>query len=102
MLNPLAVSPYPSLFPWAPFPVVFAAAVFVLQEVVAQSAQLAAPLAWELASEWGGPQAVPRAEQGDQQAAQSVPCELPAARLIALPDDPQAVHLEPAYSSAVH
>ena len=68
---------------------------------MARSVQLAVPLAWELAPVRGVPQAVPRAEQDDQQAAQSVPCELPAARLIALPDDPQAVHLEPAYSSAV-
>jgi hypothetical protein len=75
VLSPLAVSLYPSLFPWAPFPVVFAAAVFVLQAAVARSVQLAVPLAWELAPERGVPQAVPRAEQDDQ----SVPCELPAA-----------------------
>jgi hypothetical protein len=82
--------------------VVFAAAVFVLQAAVAQSAQLAVPLAWELAPERDVPQAVPPAEQDDQQAAQLVPCELPVAHSGVSLGDLLAVHLEPAYSSAVH
>jgi hypothetical protein len=98
--------------------VVFAAAVFVLQAAVAQSVQLAVPLAWQLAPERDVPRVVPPAEQD----AQSVPCEwlvaqsgvspgdllavhlalLSAAHSAASLADPQAVHLEPAYSSAVH
>ncbi|HTG27498.1 MAG TPA: hypothetical protein VK818_04680, partial [Methylomirabilota bacterium] len=93
--------------------VVFAAAVFVLQAAVAQSAQLAALPAWQLAPERGVPQAAQPVAQADPQVAQSAPCELlavhsapdellavhsvpcewPAVRSVALPADPQAVHL---------
>jgi hypothetical protein len=67
----------------------------VLQAAVAQSAQLAVPLAWERARERGVPQAAPRAEQVDQQAAQSVPCaSLVAPSGVSL-GDLLAVHLEP-------
>jgi hypothetical protein len=73
--------------------VVFVAAVFVLQAAVAQSAQLAVPLAWQLARERDvRPQVVPHAEQDDQLAAQSVPCELLAVRSVASPADPRAAH----------
>jgi hypothetical protein len=74
----------------------------VLQAAVAQSAQLAVPLAWELAAMRGAPQAVPHAEQDDQQAAQSVPCASLVAQLGVSLGDLLAVHLEPAYSSVVH
>jgi hypothetical protein len=74
----------------------------VLQAAVAHSAQLAVPLAWELAPVRGVPQAVPRAEQDDQQAAQSVPCASLVAQSGVSLGDLLAVHLEPAYSSAVH
>jgi hypothetical protein len=70
--------------------VVFAAAVFVLQAAVAQSARLAVLPAWELAPERGVLQAAQPVAQADPQVAQSVPCELPAVRSVALQDDPQA------------
>ena len=68
---------------------------------MAHSAQLAVPLAWGLAPVRGVPQAVPRAEQDDQQAAQSVPCASLVAQSGVSLGDLLAVHLEPAYSSAV-
>jgi len=92
--------------------VVFAAAVFVLQAAVAQSAQLAALPAWQLAPERGVPQAAQPVAQADPQVAQSAPCELqavhsvpcewPAVRSVALPADPQAVHLALDELQAVH
>jgi hypothetical protein len=72
VLSPLAASPCPSLFPWAPFPVVFVVAVF---ESVAQYAQLGVPLAPDVAL------AVQLdVLQGDPLAALSVPYELLAVR----------------------
>ncbi len=70
-----------SLFPWAPFPVVFVAAVFV--PLVAHYAQLAVPLAPDVAL------AVQLdVLQGDLQDALSVPYELLAVRSAAhLADD---------------
>jgi len=94
--------------------VVFAAAVFVLQAAVAQSAQLAVPSAWGLAPVRGVQQAVPYAERDDQLAAQSVPCaslaaqsgaslaDRQAAHLVALPADPLVVHSAPYELLAVH
>ena len=82
--------------------IVFAAAVFVLQAAVAQSAQLAVPLAWELAPVRGVPQAVPRAEQDDQQAAQSVPCASLVVQSGVSLGDLLAVHLALDELLAVH
>jgi hypothetical protein len=101
VLSPLAASPCLSLFPWASFPVVFVAAVFG-PLAVAQYAPLAVPPAWELAPERGVPQAVPRVEQGDQQAAQSVPCASLVAQSGVSRGDPLAVHSAPDELLAVH
>ena len=82
--------------------VVFAAAVFALQAAVAQSVQLAVPLAWELAPVRDVPQAVPPAGQDDQQAAQLVPCEWLVAQSGVSLGDLRAVHLALDELLAVH
>jgi hypothetical protein len=80
VLSPLAVSPCPSLFPWASFPVVFVAALF-LSLAVAQCAPLApaAALAVQL-----------DVLQDDPQDALWVPYELLAVHSAASPCDPLA------------
>jgi hypothetical protein len=90
----LAVSPCPSLFPWAPFPVVFVAAVFV-PLAVAHCAPRAVPLAPDVAlavhsaASLGGLQVVHSAPD-ELLAVHLVPCELPAVHSVVLLGGPQA------------